>query len=151
MIRAVDAVKLGKGLRQAAREHGVPVTTLKRRVDRHVSVAARPGPSTILTCEEEEKLCNYCLDMADMGYELTTEDVRAVAYRIAESSGRPHPFNKGSAGREWYEGFLRRHPKLSLRKPEALSYARAKNANAQVIEDFPEKTCCSMCTLEYPI
>ena len=66
------------------------------------------------------------LDMADMGYGLTIEDVKMVAYRIVVGSGRSHPFKEGSTGRDWYEGFLRRHPQLSLRKPEALSYTRAK-------------------------
>jgi len=112
------------------------VATLKRRIDGLVPVDARPGPSTVLSCVEEDKLCQYCLDMADMGYGLTTEDIKVIAYRIAASSGRPHPFKESSAGRDWYEGFMKRHPQLSLRKPEALSYARAKNANAKVIENF---------------
>ena len=98
----------------------------------------KPGPSTILT-RKEDKLCQYCLDMADMGYGLTIEDIKVVAYCIAASSGRSHPFKQGSAGRDWYEGFLRRHPQLSLRKPEALSYAKAKNANVKMVEDFYAK------------
>lgn len=41
MAEALKAVKLHeKGLRQAAREFGVPVTTLKRRVDDLVPVDA---------------------------------------------------------------------------------------------------------------
>lgn len=123
----------GKGLRQAAREYGVPVATLKRRVNGVVPVDARPGPATILMREEEDKLCQYCLDM---GYGLGTEDTRVIAYRIVDASSRPHPFRNGSAGLDWYEGFLKRHPQLTLRKPEALLYARAKNANTKVIEDF---------------
>ena len=65
-------------------------TTLKRRVDGRVPINAKPGPPTILTKEEEEKLCKYCLDMCDMG---TLEDERTVAYRIAQNSGRPHLFS----------------------------------------------------------
>ena len=68
MCEALKAVKLqGKGLRQAARDFDVPVTTLKRRVDGTVPVNAKPGPATVLTMEEEEKLCKYCFDMCDMG------------------------------------------------------------------------------------
>ena len=59
--------------------------------------------------------------------------MKVVAYRITASSGRSHPFKEGSAGRDWYDGFLRRHPQLSLRKPEALSYGRAKSANAELV------------------
>ena len=140
MIRAVNAVKVdGEALRKASREYGVPAATLKRRVDGLLAVDARLGPSTVLTREEEDKLYQYCLDMADMGYGLTIEDIKVVGYRIVAGSGRSHPFKEGSTGRDWYEGFLRRHPQLSLRKPEALSYARAKNANAKMVEDFYAK------------
>ena len=41
------------------------------------------------------------LDMADMGYGLTIEDVKMVAYRIVAGSGRSHLFKEGSAGRDW--------------------------------------------------
>ena len=88
MSEAIDAVKVReKGLRQAAREFGVPVTSLKRRVDKEIELDARPGPAPVLTKEEEDKLYRYCLDMVDMGYGLTTEEVRGVAYRIVEQSG----------------------------------------------------------------
>ena len=74
--------------------------------------------------------------MCDMGYGLTVEDVKSLAYQIAENSGWPHPFHDGKAGRDWYEGFLRRLPQITLWREEALSYMRAKNANEKVIEDF---------------
>ena len=38
-----------------------------------------------------------------MGYGLTVDDVRTVAFRIAQRSGRPHPFISGKAGRDWYD------------------------------------------------
>ena len=52
---------------------------------------AKPGPGTVLTTKEEQKLFQYILDMCDMGYGLTVEDARAVAFQIAEASGRKHP------------------------------------------------------------
>ena len=117
MIRAMNAVKVdGEALRKASREYGVPVATIQRRVDGLVAVDARPGPSTVLTREEEDKLRQYCLDM---GYGLTIEDIKVVAYCIVAGSERSHPFKEVSAGCDWYEGFVRRHPQLSLRKPEA--------------------------------
>ena len=74
--------------------------------------------------------------MCAIGYGLTVDDVRTIAFRIAQGSGRPHPFTGGKAGRDWYEGFLRRFPKLSLRKEEALSYMGARIAKDKVIEDY---------------
>ena len=110
MSEAMKLVKLNeKSLRQAAsyREYDVPLITLKLRVDGEVSLNAKPGPPTVLTGEEEKKLCEYCLTMCDMGYGLTVEDIRRVPYVIASNSGRPHPFTNGKAGHDWYEGFLR--------------------------------------------
>ena len=133
MVKALEAVKLhNEGL---TRQYDVPVTTLKRRVDDEVAVEAKPGPGTVLTTVEEQKLFQYILDMCDMGYGLTVEDVRALAFQIAEASGRKHPFREGKAGRDWLQDFAVT-TQLALRKPEALSYSRAKGANSKTVEDF---------------
>ena len=87
------------------------MATLKRRIDGLVAVDARLGPSTVLTRDEEDKLCQYCLDMANMEYGLRYKSGCICG------SGKSHPFKQGSTGHDWYEGFLRRHPQLSLRKP----------------------------------
>ena len=44
-----------------------------------------------------------------------------VGFRVAEKSGRLHPFKEGSAGRAWLEGFLKRHPTLTLHTHQPLS------------------------------
>ena len=133
--RAIDAVtRQHKGLRQAAREYGVPVTTLKRHVDCSLAPDCKPGPASTLT-KEEEKLVNHIMTMAQKGFGLTQLDVRTLALEIAENSGRSHPFHNGSAGKDWYQSFARRH-NISLRMPQPLSYARARNCNPEVIEDF---------------
>ena len=69
MKRAIDAVtRQHKGLRQAAREYGVPVTTLKRHVDCSLAPDCKPGPASTLTKEEEEKLVNHIMTMAQKGF-----------------------------------------------------------------------------------
>ena len=45
-------------------------------------------------------------------------------------------YKNGKAGCDWYHGFCCWHLKLTLRKPEALSYMRAKCDNSKVVEDF---------------
>ena len=57
MSEALKAVKIHrKNLRQAAREYNVLATTLKNDM---VDLDAKPRPQTVLTKEEEEKLCRY--------------------------------------------------------------------------------------------
>ena len=42
----------------------------------------------------------------------------------------------GEVGRGWYEGFLSRHPRLTLRSSQPLSRCRAISSNEDVIADF---------------
>ena len=51
-----------------------------------VELDCRPGPSTVLTSEEEDRLQEYLVKMADMGFGLIREIVMRVAYFIAEKS-----------------------------------------------------------------
>ena len=121
MVAAVKSVQDGHGLRETSRLYNVPVETLRRRVTGAVQMGCRPGPATVLTEEEEDKLCQYLLQMAEMGFGLTREDVTRIAYSIAERSHQPHPFKEGRAGHGWFEGFMSRHPKLTIRTPQPLS------------------------------
>lgn len=135
MTEAVERVTSGKKLRETARMYNVPVETL-RRVNGTVPLECRPGPPTVLTTEEEARLVQYLIEMSDMGYGLSREMVMRMAYLIAEKSDRKHPFSGDSAGRSWFDGFKQRHPMLTIRKPQPLSYCRALCANPEIICDF---------------
>ena len=84
----------------------------------------------------EDTLAEYLIQMSEMGFGLRRETVMEMAYEIAEKTGRKHPFKNDTAGRAWFEGFQRRHPKLTMRKPQPLSYCRAASANQETINDF---------------
>ena len=130
MTAAVAYVNGGNGLTEASRLYNVPLETLRRRVSGTVDMQCRPGPSTILTKVEEEKLCRYVKDMAAMGFGLIKEEVMSIAFRLVDSSGRKHPFCNGMAGRGWFD------PELSIQNPQPLSYYHALCTNKQTIEDF---------------
>lgn len=138
MAAAVDAVKQeGKTLRAASRLYNVPLETLRRRVTGSVELDCKPGPKTVLSKEEEDRLVEYCVEMADRGFGLMREDVMRLAFQIAErTKPHDHPFKDGLAGRGWYEGFRSHHPNLTVRSPQPLSYCRAISANPAVISDF---------------
>lgn len=137
MMAAVKSIHdNGKGLREAARLHNIPVETLRRHASGSVEPGCKPGPHTVLTDEEEDRLARYLVQMADMGFGLSRETVMEMAFTIVQKSQRSHPFRDGKAGRAWFEGFQRRHPKLTLRTPQPLSYCRALCSNQETIDDF---------------
>ena len=136
MCAAVQSVQDGKGLREASRLYNVPVETLRRRTTGKVELDCKPGPSTVLTKEEEDRLNTYLIQMAEMGFGLSSEDVMQMAYVIVDRSGRTHPFKNGKAGRGWFEGFRARYPRLTIRTPQPLSYCRALCSNKETIDDF---------------
>ena len=133
MSAAFQTVMDGKGLRETSRIYNVPVEMLRRRVNGSVELGCRPGPATILTDVQKDMLREYIIKMADMGYGLTREDVQRLAFSIAEKSHHKHPFRDGKAGRGWFDGFKARHPQLSFRTPQALSYSRAISAKLSLL------------------
>ena len=60
-----------------------------------------------------------------------------MAYQLAEKLKLKHNFNykMGMAGKDWLHDFLKRH-KMSLRKPEATSIARANAFNKEAVGEF---------------
>ncbi|CAG9561341.1 unnamed protein product [Danaus chrysippus] len=69
---------------------------------------------------------------------LTTVVLRKLAYQLAEKNGKTHNFNhvKKIAGIDWLKGFMKRHPDLSIRRPEATSAARAMGFNKVAVNKF---------------
>ncbi|XP_071944741.1 uncharacterized protein [Antedon mediterranea] len=123
MQEAYEAVKAGSlSLRAAAKQYGVPKTTLQRRLSGKVDVTSSASRATVLTASEETELKNYILHMESVGFGLTLDDVCRLAYQMMELTGRPSPFNKlkQKAGYDWFCGYRERHPDLSLRKPEGI-------------------------------
>ena len=136
MTSAVVACSEGMPIRESARKYNVPASTLFRRVRGIVEMGCKPGPNPVLSTLVEDKLSNYLVEMADMGYRFSCQEVMRLAFQIADKSGIKHPFKNGATGRKWFAAFQSRHPNLTLRKPESLSYVRAKAVNLVTIQDF---------------
>ena len=137
MVAATNSILHdNKGVREVSRLYNVPLETLRRRINGSVKDGCRPGPGTILTEEEEDRLASYLVEMSEMGFGLSRDTAMLLAYKIVDKSQRKHPFKDGKAGRAWFDGFRRRHPKLTIRSPLPLSYCRALCANVDTTNDF---------------
>ena len=72
--------------------------------------------------------------MASRGFPLGMKEVRDIAYQYSEKNNLNVFTSKHKeAGYYWFTGSLQRHPQLRIRKPEALSTARAMAMNKPVI------------------
>lgn len=69
---------------------------------------------------------------------LTTKEIRLLAYQTCRKNQINHPFAKENyqAGLDWMYNFMKRHPDLSIRKPEATSVARASGFNPTAVGKF---------------
>ena len=113
MVAAVRAVKSGMGVKRAAEQHGVPLTTLRDRISGRVTHGTKPGPKPYLTQEEEKELGSFLKSCAEVGYGKTRRDVMHIVQRVATDRGVLKG-NKLSSG--WWRRFLERQPYLSLRR-----------------------------------
>jgi hypothetical protein len=144
MERALAAVRNGDiGLNAAAREYCVPKATLKRHLDGKNYFAVEStqviGSVGDIPPHVEEQLVHHVLQLEQCIFCTTVTDLRLLAFEVAELNSIPHRFNKEKqiAGKiKWYYGFMKRHPHLSLRQPEATSMARAAGFNKERVKEF---------------
>lgn len=61
-----------------------------------------------------------------------------MAYQLAVKNNKKSNFctKNEMAEYDWYKCFVKKHPELSLRKPEATSVARAMGFNKTVVGQF---------------
>lgn len=142
LLQAIASYKNGDyGLNKCSRVYGVPKATIKRHADNKnsfINERKALGRQPTFTKEMENILCEHILKFEEAFYGLTITDIRKLAYDIAEKYNLPHTFSKDKqiAGKKWFYTFMKRNKKLSLRKPENTSLARAKAFNRENVNHF---------------
>ena len=99
------------------------MSTRKSVEEKHKNVLGRYRAA--LTHDQEKVLENHITMMNQVFYGLSINDIRALVYEYCEKNN----INNNLAGRDFVNGFLKRHPKLSLRKPESISMNRVFGLN----------------------
>ena len=94
----------------------------------------------VFTAAQEDAIEEYAIKIARMFYGLPTQAFRKMVLKYAEAVGSPALPDvwkiEGMATREWYYGYMFRHPKLALKAPEGMSLARAMAFNRVNVEVF---------------
>ena len=151
MEQAVNAVLVGVGGRQlslcqAAEEYGLKFQTLQRYVakkkanpNQDIRMTPNYGCRKIFNEADENSLVDYIVLCSKMCYGKSTKDFRELAFEMAKENNITVPeswnFNQ-KAGIDWMQGFLKRHPEVRLRQPEACSLSRATSFNKHNVGIF---------------
>lgn len=143
MERALSAYRNGDmGLNEAARTYQVPKATLSRHLNgnniKAIEHTQHFGRGADLPQEIEDDLVQHILLLEERFFGLTRNDLRRLAFQLAEANEINHRFSKDKkmAGDKWYYSFITRHPEISLRQPEATSMARAKGFSKDQVKKF---------------
>lgn len=151
MVKAILKVNEGEPCATAAATFGVPRSTLQRKIkiynqdkekydSDNSALFKKPGPNTVFTPEQEQYLVDTILYHEFQLFGFTTFEIRQIAFQLAIKLKIDHKFNMKLelAGKDWLQGFMQRHPQLTLRKPEHTSRARALGFNKKSVSEFFE-------------
>ena len=141
------------GYKKTTQLFGVPRSTLQDCVKRFKELHEEERttckiefgyqkPRQVFNEEEESKLVTYLHHASTIYFGLSPREVRTLAYECAKRFNMKMPSSwseREMAGADWFSAFLRRHPDLSIRVPEATSIARATAFNKKNVSHFFEK------------
>lgn len=147
MCEAVKSVLLGDSIRKTAEKYAISRSALQRYVAATKANGGTDGicykprydHMRVFTTEEEADLAEYVLLAAKHHHGLTSRSLRelACAYGIKNKKKMPKAWTQTNiAGKDWMAGFMERHPRLAIRKPEATSLSRATSFNKTNITSF---------------
>lgn len=97
------------------------------------------GHSRVFTDEEEALLEEYLLTASKLQRGLSPCESMKLVYKFSQGNNKSIPEawkSHSRAGLEWFRLFMKRHPKLSIRSPEATGLSRATSFNRHNINTF---------------
>ncbi|KAK3884531.1 hypothetical protein Pcinc_011204 [Petrolisthes cinctipes] len=128
-------------IRAVGRKYNIPEATLRHKLSGYHSMDGKRGPKPLLSNAEEEILVNYIKGACRRAHPVTKKNVLSAVERILQEAEhgyerkRPPSFTGNTPKQKWWTLFLKRHPTLSFRTPEALTSAR-KNVSVRKIQEW---------------
>lgn len=122
--KALFEIKAGKPKKTVALKYNIPRATLQFRLSKRFTKTEK-GPATYLRKEEELELEQWIIESQRKGFPRRKIDIQLSVQQFLNKDRRKTPFKNNFPGDRWYNGFLKRHPLLTHRTPEAVTSASA--------------------------
>ena len=126
---AISAVQNGCPIRKAARDYGIPRTTLGDRLKGAESRKDANSYKMRLSIDQEAKLAKWALIQGQLGLPLSHAQIRDFAGRILHAGGDSQPL-----GKHWMQHFLQRNPEVKTLPSKRMDSKRANAASAEEIQ-----------------
>jgi hypothetical protein len=134
MREAMDDVQLNNlSIRGSAKLHNIPESTLRGRLSDPRGVNVRMGGPTIFTPNQEARLAQHCIYMADRGYGYARWQILEIAGNMSKAKGMNFKLTK-----HWFYGFLKRNPQVKMVNPKKREKVRSFITPAIVTSYFTE-------------
>lgn len=136
MERALIKVKSGRcTVRQAAKDFGVPKSSLGDRVSGRVTPGSRSGPAQLITSADEEQLVEFSLYMSKHGFPLTKQQLVSFASSIYKRQHRRVAFSK--LGQTWWLNFRKRQEKnITIQPADSVVRGRTVCVRKEAVDQF---------------
>ena len=142
MTQAIQFIENGGSIRQAGRMFNIPESSIRKRKKAYDDgldvVGPHIGKYCVFSPVQEKALKDHVLKLAKLYFGITKVELRKLAFSFAEHNQIKHNFKVElkMAGKDWYYGFLKRNPEITLRKPEATSINRISAFNKDQVSTF---------------
>lgn len=125
-------------VRLLKKRNGILFRALQRRINKDNLCAPILGKHAIFNPEQESMLLESILLLSNLFHCLIVNQLRKIALHWAETLNLVHNFNKENkmADWNWVQGFLKKNPRISIRKPEAISIQRITAFNENEVKVF---------------
>ena len=134
---AVSMVRSGKlTLRAASKHYKVPRSTISDRITGKISPGSVPGRAPAVPVHIERLVTEKLVTISDRGFGISRQNLLLKIGSICGQLKIKTPFKDGIPGSDWFLGFKRRNPEISIRKPQKLSTSRTKCMNRKLVGDY---------------
>ena len=126
--QALESILNGQSIKTAAKEWGIPRSTLQRRIQGAQSRASIAASRQKLSPTQESHLVQWVQVQAALGLPPTHQQVREFAERILRLQGGPQ-----TLGKNWFQAFMRRNPSIKVQRARPIDSQRANGASTDTI------------------